>query len=446
MLPLAVILKGLGHRVSGSDRSFDQGRTPEKFGWIQAQGITLFPQDGSGVSRDIDAIVVSKAVEDTVPDIAAAKAAGIPILQRAELLTAIFNAAGLRIAVSGTSGKTTTTGMIAFLLKESGRDPTVMNGGIFLNYRADNPYATAFVGRGDVFVTEVDESDGIDIVRRYTPDIAVVHNVTLDHQPMEELRAMFSAFLHETRDAALNADDPLVMELAQTFTGRRMTYGMQADADLTARDIRHHPDGVSATLRFRGGAAALRLNLPGAHNVSNALAAITACIMAGMALDECADILSRFKGIKRRMEVVGSAKGITVMDDFAHNPDKIAATLSALKQFPGRAVIFFQPHGYGFLKVVGAEVAEAFAQGLKKDDLLYMVEPLYMGGTVDRSVTGADIAAQIQNLGGNARIMPGRDAVRDAIIAAARKGDRIIVMGARDDTLSDFAQGILESL
>lgn len=446
MLPLAVILKGLGHRVSGSDRSYDQGRTPEKFGWIQAQGITLFPQDGSGISKDIDAVIVSKAVEDTVPDIAAAKAARIPILQRAELLTAIFNASGQRIAVSGTSGKTTTTGMIAFLLKESGRDPTVMNGGIFLNYIAEKPYATAFVGQGDVFVTEVDESDGIDIVRRYTPDIAVVHNVTLDHQPMAELRVMFSAFLHETKDAALNADDPLVMELAQDFAGRRMTYGMQADADLTARDIRHHLDGVSATLRFEGETAALRLKLPGTHNISNALAAIAACIMAGMRLNECTGILSRFNGIKRRMEVVGSAKGITVMDDFAHNPDKIAATLSALKQFQGRLIIFFQPHGYGFLKMLGAEVAKAFADGMDKGDLLYMVEPLYLGGTVDRSVTGADIAAQIQNLGGNARVMPGRDAVRDTVIGAARKGDRIIIMGARDDTLSDFARGILESL
>lgn len=446
MLPLAVILKGMGHRVSGSDRSYDQGRMPEKFAWIAAQGIALFPQDGSGITKDIDAVVVSKAVEDTVPDIAAAKAADIPILQRAELLTALFNASGLRIAVSGTSGKTTTTGMIAFLLKESGRDPTVMNGGIFLNYMTENPYATAFVGQGDAFVTEVDESDGIDIVRRYTPDIAVMHNVTLDHQPMEELRAMFSAFLHETRDAALNADDPLVMDLAQGFTGQRITYGMQADAGLTARDIRHHPDGVSATLRYKGETAALRLKLPGAHNISNALAALAACIMAGMNLYECADIISRFNGIKRRMEVVGNAKGITVMDDFAHNPDKIAATLSALKQFPGRVIIFFQPHGYGFLKMVGAEVAEAFAQGLEKDDLLYMVEPLYLGGTVDKSVTGADIAAKIQDNGGNARIMPGRDAVRDAIIAAARKGDRIIVMGARDDTLSDFARGVLVSL
>ncbi len=446
MLPLAVILKGMGHRVSGSDRSYDQGRTPEKFQWIAAQGIALYPQDGSGIGIAApDAVVISKAVEDTVPDIAAAKAANIPIQRRADILVQLFNAAKLRIAISGTSGKTTTTGMIAFLLKESGRDPTVMNGGIFRNYMAQNPYATAFVGKGDVFVTEVDESDGIDTVRQYLPDLAVIHNVTLDHQPMDELKAMFSGFLANTKTAVLNADDPLVMQLAMGFSGKIFTYGM-TDADLTASDITHHADGVSATLQWGDQIATMRLKLPGAHNISNALAAIATCLQAGVSLDEVAAILARFEGIKRRMEVVGTANGITVMDDFAHNPDKIAATLSALKQFPGRVMVFFQPHGYGFLKMLGDEVAQSFAQGLDKEDSLLMVEPFYAGGTVDRSVDAAQIVVKIREHGGPADWMDGRDSVKKHVLETAKYGDRIVIMGARDDTLSDFAKDILSAL
>lgn len=444
MLPLAIILKGLGYSVSGSDRSCDQGRTPEKFDWIKQQGITLHPQDGSGITRDITFVVISKAVEDTVPDIAAAKAIGLPILMRADVLIDFFNRAGTRIAVSGTSGKTTTTGMIGFLLKEAGMDPSVMNGGIFRNYARENPYSTAFVGGGDVFVTEVDESDGIDIVTAYAPDIAVIHNITLDHQPMEDLRKMFSGFLAKTKTAVLNADDVGVVELAKDFKGRIITYGDKGD--LRASDYVPHPDGIEAVIYEGGAQARLKLQLPGRHNISNALAAIAVGRALDLPLQQCCDILSRFEGIRRRMEVVGTKGGITVMDDFAHNPDKIAATLSTLREFPGRLHIFFQPHGFGFLKVVGNELGESFAEHLGMDDTLYMVEPFYAGGTVDRSVGSAQIVADIVRRGKDARLAEGRDEVKAAILKTAKSGDRVIVMGARDDSLSTFAQGILAGL
>ncbi len=444
MLPLAIILKGLGYTVSGSDRSYDQGRTPEKFDWIKKQGITLHPQDGSGITDAITSVVISKAVEDTVPDIAAAKAQKIPILMRADVLIDFFNRAGTRIAISGTSGKTTTTGMIGFLLKEAGMDPSVMNGGIFRNYAKENPYSTAFVGGGDVFVTEVDESDGIDIVTQYEPDIAIIHNITLDHQPMDELRKMFSGFLARTKTAILNADDDGVMELAKDFKGRIVTYGDKGD--LRASGYIPHPDGTEATIQDKSGEARVKLKLPGQHNISNALAAIAVGRALDLPLQKCCDILSRFEGIRRRMEVVGTKNDITVMDDFAHNPDKIAATLSTLREFPGRLHVFFQPHGFGFLKVVGAELAESFAEHLGKDDVLYMVEPFYAGGTVDRSVGSAQIVADIVRRGRDARLAEGRDEVKAGLLASVRPHDRIIVMGARDDSLSGFARDILAAL
>ncbi len=443
MLPLAIILRGMGYKISGSDRSYDQGRTPEKFAWIASQGITLYPQDGTGITGDIDSVVISKAVEDTIPDIRAAKDKAVPILKRADTLISLFNQSKTKIAISGTSGKTTTTGMIGFLMKETGFDPTVMNGGIFRNYIARNPYSTAFVGKGDMFITEVDESDGKDIVCAYAPDIAVIHNIALDHQPMEALKEMFSGFLARTETAVLNADDPVLLEMARGFNKRIITYSAEGrQADIVATNFIPRPDGISANIN----GLPLNLKLPGRHNVSNALAAIAVGHAAGLGLQQCIETLERFEGIRRRMEVVGHRNNITVMDDFAHNPDKISATMRTLREFPGRLLIFFQPHGYGFLKLVRDELAQTFAEYLSADDRLYMVEPFYAGGTVDRSIGSETIVKDIVRHGKNALLMEDRSAIKADILKHAQPGDRIIVMGARDDSLSDFARDICAAL
>lgn len=443
MLPLAILLKGMGYTVSGSDRSYDQGRTPEKFTWIKAQGIDLFPQDGSGISGIIHEVLISKAVEDTVPDIAAAKRQGIPIRKRVDMLIDLFNAADKRIAVSGTSGKTTTTGMIAYLLKEAGLDPTVNNGGIFKNYIEENPYSTAFVGKGHIFVSEIDESDGIEAVCRFEPDIAVIHNISLDHQPMEELQKMFAGFLSKTSCAIVNAEDEGVMGMAKGFTGKIISYGVGIDgADLSAHTLQPRPDGIDCTLEGFGEKTQLKLSVPGQHNVSNALAAVSVGIALGLTLQKCADILSRFEGIKRRMDVIGTTRNITVIDDFAHNPDKIDATLHTLKEFPGRLLIFFQPHGYGFLKVVACELAQSFIKGMSPEDRVYTVEPFYTGGTVDRSVQMRDVVAMMEQGNIHVLLFQNRAEVEKAILADAQPQDRIVIMGARDDSLTTFAQDV----
>ena len=161
MLPLAMIVQARGGRIEGSDRSRDQGRTPEKFAWLEAHGVTLHPQDGSGVTRAEQTVVATGAIEDTVPDIGAARRAGARIVTRPELLSQLFNAAPTSIGVAGTSGKSTITGMIAWILHQAGRAPTVMNGAVMRNFvDADHPFASALIGGRDLFVSEVDESDG----------------------------------------------------------------------------------------------------------------------------------------------------------------------------------------------------------------------------------------------------------------------------------------------
>ena len=449
MLPLAMIVHARGHQVAGSDRSLDQGRTGAKFRFLEDQGIPLFPQDGSGVTSGEQILVTSAAIEETVPDVAAARAVGAIRVTRPQLLAQLFNEAETGIAVGGTSGKSTVTGMIGWILHAVGRDPTVMNGAVMKNFATpDAPFASALAGRGDAFVSEVDESDGS--IALYRPGVAVLTNITLDHKSMEELRSLFLGFLTAAEIAVLNRDDPETAELAAALPDKKvLTYSlMEAAADLYATNIREAPLAISfdVTLNETRETVHVALQVPGRHNVSNALAAMAAAYAAGVKLPDIAHALSGFQGLKRRFDIVGTKNEVSVIDDFGHNPDKIAATLATLHAFPGRLLLFFQPHGYGPLKVMGEALIDTFATAMKPGDLLVMPDPVYFGGTVDRSVGSAEIVAGINEKGGKAEHVPDRAEAGRRLAALAKPGDRIVVMGARDDTLPAFAADILASL
>jgi UDP-N-acetylmuramate--alanine ligase len=436
MMPLSLIVRAKGHTVAGSDRSLDQGRIAAKFDWLTAQGISLFAQDGSGVTSAEQIVVASAAVENSVPDIIAATTLGCPRLSRADLLAELFNASKQGIAIGGTSGKSTVTGMTGWIFHALSRDPTVMNGAIMKNFATpDAPFASALVGAGDSFISEVDESDGT--IALYRPDIAVLNNIALDHKSMEELRALFGAYVACARVAVLNADSPEVMALRPQ---NAITYSLSGPtADLVATHIVERPDGVD----FSVNGHSVSLQVPGRHNVANAMAALGAATAAGIAVADAATAIHGFAGLRRRLELVGSANGVTIIDDFGHNPDKIAATLSALHAFPGRLLIFFQPHGYGPLRLMGKELAATFRSHMRGDDRLILCDPAYFGGTVDMSV-GSDTLAQA--VGSNAEHIPAREACGDRLIELAQPGDRIIIMGARDDTLSQFARDLVTRL
>ncbi|ALJ07868.1 UDP-N-acetylmuramate--L-alanine ligase [Brevundimonas sp. DS20] len=447
MLPLALIVQAQGARIEGSDRALDQGRTPEKFDWLRAHGVTLHPQDGSGVTRPDQIVVATGAVEETVPDIGAARRVGAAIKTRPELLSELFNAAPTSIGVAGTSGKSTITGMIAWILHQTGRDPTVMNGAVMKNFAdADHPFASALIGGSDLFVSEVDESDGS--IARYVPTVAVVSNISLDHKSMEELRDLFGGFVQRAATAVLNLDNPETAALAQELTpGKAITFALGEEAaDLSAHDLQPQPTGMRFRLIEGWSEFDVRLNVPGAHNVANALAALGAVKALGVSTAEAVKALESFAGIRRRMEVVGTVDAVTVIDDFAHNPDKIAATLKTLHAFDGRLLILFQPHGFGPLKLMRREFIDGFVGLMREDDVLLMPEPVYYGGTTDRSVGSEAVAEGVREAGRQAEALPDRAACGDRIVEMARPGDRILVMGARDDTLSSFAADLLERL
>jgi len=447
MLPLALILLDQGHTIEGSDRSLDQGRTPAKFDYLRSKGIRLYPQDGSGVTSPEQVVVASAAVEDTVPDIAAAIRAGAQRMSRADMLSALFNAAPFAIGVAGTSGKSTVTGMIAWILHHAGKSPTVMNGAVMKNFRTPEAlFSSSLVGTSGIFVSEVDESDGS--IAAYDPRVAVLMNIALDHKTMDELRALFGGFADRAKDVVLNLDNDETAHLSAQFPGA-ITYSLDNHAArLTASNIVPAPTSITCSVHDRktGETAVLRLATPGRHNVSNALAAIAAVSACGVTLAEAARALSEFSGIARRFDIVGTENGVTVIDDFGHNPDKIAATLRTVNQFPGRVLVMFQPHGFGPIKKMRREFAECFADNLDTEDILLMPEPAYFGGTVDRSVGSVDLAADIRALGKSAEAIGDRAACGARLLELARPGDRILVMGARDDTLTLFAQELLASL
>lgn len=447
MLPLAMIVQARGAVIEGSDRALDQGRTPEKFDWLRAHGVTLYPQDGSGVTRADQTVIATGAIEETVPDIGAARRAGATIKTRPELLSELFNDAPTSVGVAGTSGKSTITGMIAWILHQTGREPTVMNGAVMRNFAdADHPFASALIGGPDVFVSEVDESDGS--IARYDPTVAVVSNISLDHKSMEELRDLFGGFTARAATAVLNLDNPETAALAQTLpAGKAITFGLgEEKADLSAHDLQPLPTGMRFRLIEGWSEHDVILNVPGAHNVANALAALGATRALGVPTAEAVKALETFAGIRRRMEVVGTAGDITVIDDFAHNPDKIAATLKTLHAFDGRLLILFQPHGFGPLKLMKSEFIDGFAGLMREDDVLLMPEPVYYGGTTDRSEGSEDIASGVRAAGRQAEALATRADCGDRIVEIAKPGDRIIVMGARDDTLSTFAAELLGRL
>jgi UDP-N-acetylmuramate--alanine ligase len=446
MLPLASIVRASGARVAGSDRSLDAGRLAPKFDYLKSLGISLFAQDGSGLEPGMT-LVTSAAVEDSVPDVVRARELGLEHIARPQFLARLLNAAQRSVAVGGTSGKSTVTGMIAWILHDCHRQPTVMNGAVMKNFvTPSSPFASALVGDAELFVSEVDESDGS--IALYKPEVAVLTNISLDHKEMAELRSLFAGFLASARKAVVNLDDPETRALAESVPEeRRIGYGFDSPgADLMGKSLELLPGGSRFTVVSQGETHEVHLAVPGRHNASNALAALAATGALGVPIESGVVALQRFEGLKRRLETVGAMHGVTVIDDFAHNPDKIDASLATLRDQPGRLLIYFQPHGYGPLAKMGEQLAASLADGMADGDRLFLPDPVYQGGTVDRSRGSEWLADAIRQQGGDATRVASRDDAANAILAEARDGDRIVIMGARDDSLSEFAAELLEKL
>lgn len=446
MSALALAMLAEGHIVKGSDRSRDQGQSPDKFAALAEAGVRLYPQDGSGIDASVGVLVVSTAIEPSIPDVMAAQARNIPIEKRAAVLAGLLRQKR-GIAVGGTSGKSTVTGMAGHILNYVGLDATVINGAAMLNAGNAKGLGNAVIGKGNLIVVEADESDGSIVLYEDDIAISVLNNITLDHKPVDELRPLFSNFVSRAKEGAvINLDDAEACRMAALNPRRNFTFSLKdKNATLFADSIVYAAGGSAFRVidNDAGESAAVDLHVPGRHNIENALAAIGAARMAGISLEDAAEALAHFKGVKRRLEFIGQENGITVIDDFGHNPDKVAASLAALHQSPGRVIVIFQPHGFGPMKMMRRELTAAFAQGMDAQDILLFSDIFYAGGSAQKDISSADLAQDVVNLGRNARHIPTRLLIQDFLKAEMKPGDRVVVMGARDDTLTDFAKAIL---
>ena len=424
-----------GGHASGSDRAFDHGERASLRAQLESLGIKVVPQDGSGLGPDCAALVVSTAVEEQVPDFAAAKAKNIPIVHRSELL-AHFVARHRSVAVTGTSGKSTVTAMVFDILRGAGRDPSVITGGDLPELVAQGLPGNALAGRSDLLVVEADESDGSLV--RYAPSVGVILNLQRDHKEMAEVAAMFATLRARVREALVVGD----AENLDPFSGGALRFGFSQHADVRGEDVELGP----ASSRFRVEDVAFELPVPGAHNVANALAAIATCRTLGVELADMASPLASFRGIGRRFQTVGKAKGVEVVDDFAHNAEKIAAAIKTAHLRADRVLAVYQPHGYGPTRFLRRDFVATFSHELAPGDRLWMLEVFYAGGTATRDFSAADIVAEIASRGTNAEFAPTRERLIARIAEQAQPGDLVLVMGARDPSLTELARAILAAV
>jgi UDP-N-acetylmuramate--alanine ligase len=440
MGPLAQLMRARGHAVQGSDRALDQGKCPEVAARLRAVGIELAPQDGRAITAAVDRFVYSSAVEPDTPEMRAARRLGIETVPRPALLSEVVNAGQPGVAVAGTSGKSTIVGMVCWLLAESGVSATVLGGAAIVGEGTGGCFTGGPVD-GPV-VVEACESDGTLI--GYRPTLGVVHNISRDHAELASLRVQFASFASNCRRVLVNARCPEAAALGRRFAA--LSYGSAAEADVPVEVVSLGPDRARGVLTHRGDALTLDVPQPGLHNLENAAAAAVIALELGVEPRRVATALRGFPGVARRFEVVGTtAGGIRVVDDYAHNAEKLRAALTTAQAGAARVLAIFQPHGFGPARFLRPELRELLPTLLRPADRLCYAEIFYAGGTVARDISSralaADLPAALQ-----CAYAADHEAARRWAVSEARPGDTILVMGARDPDLPRLARGIYESV
>jgi UDP-N-acetylmuramate--alanine ligase len=429
MSGIAELLLNLGYHVSGSDlRQSDITRRLGRLGATVSTGHA--PENVAGA----EVVVISSAVKDDNLEVAEARKLGVPVIPRAEMLAELMRLK-YGIAVAGAHGKTTTTSMVAAILAAGNFDPTVVIGG-----RVKSLGSTARLGQGEFLVAEADESDGSFLM--LTPTIACVTNIDAEHldyySGLDQIRTAFLNFMNRVPFygvAVLNLDDANLQGLIPHLKKRFITYGLSAQADLRAEDIKPAPVGEGFGSAFRvvwkdSPLVEVRLAAAGRHNVYNALAATAVGLELEVAPETIALALAAFEGVERRLQVKGEAAGVVVIDDYGHHPTEIRATLSALAAcYPGRRrVVLFQPHRYSRLKALYGEFCTAF-----NDADCVLVTDVYPAGERPlEGVTGQWLYAGIKSCGHKDVAFAGKPQVVAALLERLREGDVFLTLGAGD--------------
>ena len=440
MNPLARLMRARGHDVQGSDRAFDQGKSADLAAQLRALGIRLLPQDGSAVTPGLDRFVYSTAVEADTPEVKAARALGVERIARPALLAEIVNAGGPGVAIAGTSGKSTITGMVGWITREAGLSATVLGGAALVGEGVSGCFQAG--PEGAPVAAEACESDGT--LTGYTAGIGLVHNISRDHGEVEALRPQFEAFARQSRRLLVNAASPEAAALGRELGAR--SYGAAPDAEARLEVQSVGPSRAQGTLHTPGGKLAIDVPQPGAHNLENAAAAALIALELGIAPRAVAHAIRTFPGVARRFQVVGVTKsGIRVVDDYAHNGEKVRAALTTAQGSAARVIAVFQPHGYGPARFLRPELRELLPRLLRPADRFCYAEVFYAGGTVSKDVTSQMLAEDLP-AALRCGYAPDHPGVVRWVTAEARPGDAVLLMGARDPDLPGLAQRVFTAL
>ncbi|MBV9960932.1 MAG: UDP-N-acetylmuramate--alanine ligase [Parafilimonas sp.] len=432
MSALAQYLKGIDKNVSGSDRYFKAGDFNDTKNKLEAEGIICFEQNGDGITSGTQLVIVSTAVEDTVIEVRKAKQLNIPIIRRSELL-ALISKSKKTIAVGGTSGKSTTVAMLFEILDFAGLQPGLISGAGLTKLIKQNKIGNAAVGKGEWLVIEADESDGSII--QYKPEIGILLNVDKDHKDLPELMELFQQFKQNSKIFVVNASNKFAATLSQN-----MQQDFSSDENSDAGYVLKHFQQQGFKISFEVNQTYFRINTPGKHNAENALSAIAAANNIGVDLNIAAEALQHYEGIYRRHQIIGERNGVVLIDDFAHNPAKCAASIKACQPVGKKLIAWFQPHGYAPTKFLRNDFVKEIAEALRPQDEIWMSEIFYAGGTTTKDISANDLVTDLKALQKNAFFIEHRNDFAKKIKKHLTGNCVILLMGARDPSLEAFAQ------
>lgn len=448
MSGLAQMLVSLGCRVSGSDRGLALPENKRILDALKAQGIKLYEQNGSYISENKpDALIYSTAIENENPDFACAPE--IKRIHRSEALSAAMKLSEQSmIAVTGTCGKTTVTSWIAEVLHNSGLSPSFISGGLVKSFCSPVYAGNFYPGKGRFMVFEADESDKSLVA--YAPDYAVILNIGTDHYPKEELAAVFREFLKKVRKGAVVEDKVYEALGKDAFSGLEVRiFSANADfrssigqIDWRLSGYKAGKDGVRAFINDR---YELKLPAPGIHTAANALAILALLELLGVETEKTLEAVSSFNGVWRRFDFAGTMSGgLRIYDDYAHNVEKICSCVSAAREISsGRIFAVFQPHGYGPLGFMKDELLPALEKNMRENDVFSLLPVYYAGGTSSFKPTSEEVISEFVSKGKNKYLyFPDRASAVEYVIKNAGPDDLLLIMGARDNSLSDWAKSI----
>lgn len=439
MSAIAQYLSGIGKPVSGSDRYFvgkEENETRQK---LTAAGIRCFEQNGEGITDKTSLVVISTAIEDTVLEVQKAKSLSIPIIKRSELLSIIAKSKKT-IAIGGTSGKSTTSAMLFDIMEKASFEPSIISGAGLVSIIKENKIGNAKVGKGEWLIIEADESDGS--ITQYQPEIGVLLNIDKDHQEIDELISLFSTFQKNTKELfVVNQCNQYAKKLSAAID-----FDFSSDKNNPAGFMADHFNQSGLTISFTINGFPFQMQTVGKHNMENAAAAVAVAKYLNIPFETCAIALQQYEGIYRRHQLLGIKDGVYVIDDYAHNPVKCAASIEACQPIASKVIAWFQPHGYGPTRFLKNDFIHEIAKALRPQDEIWMSEIFYAGGTAKKDISSNDLIEGIKALNKKAYFVEDRNNFLQQIRPHLSDDCVLLLMGARDPGLEKFSHSVWENL